>query len=287
MKSWVGRLPIAGPHLRTAYRAARAAAERPKAAAVLAEVEHPHAPRLAQVVDQLYQNAEPDSERVRAIEKERAALLQRHEPLIDGSLGAPGVADAGSSVSEACRVSKSPRAARLLYWLGRAFAPQRGIELGTNLGLSSAYQAAAFEEAGAQGRLVTLESSPYRLRIAREVHARIGLANVDYRQGRFVESLDAAIEERGPFDFAFIDGHHAHEPTLDYFERIWRNAHDDALFVFDDIRWSTGMEKAWADVCRDERVAIALDLDRVGVCVVRRQASDERWVLPPLRFALG
>jgi hypothetical protein len=35
--------------------------------------------------------------------------------------------------------------------------------------------------------------------------------------------------------------------------------------VFDDIRWSDGMLRAWERIADDPRVALAVDLDRYGV----------------------
>ena len=137
------------------------------------------------------------------------------------------------------------------------------------------------------GRLVTLEASPYRQRLARELHGRVGLDNIDYRLGLFVDTLDAALDEFESFDFAFIDGHHQHEPTLDYFDRIWRHATPGAVFVFDDIRWSDGMQRAWAELQADPRIELAVDLYSVGVCIVGREApTANRSVLPPIRYAL-
>ena len=65
-----------------------------------------------------------------------------------------------------CDVSKGRRFATFLYLLAREFKPQLALELGTNVGISSAYQAAALKLNG-RGKLVTLESSPYRLRLAK------------------------------------------------------------------------------------------------------------------------
>jgi predicted O-methyltransferase YrrM len=255
---------------------------------MLSEAGHPEGPRLAEVLSALHaRSTESGSDLVSAIEEERAALLACPEPLVDGSLGPAGLYDDGVTVDAACRVSKPPNAARLMYLLVREFGPQRAIELGTNVGISSAYQAAGLQVNGAGGRIATLEASPYRLRVARALHGRVGLHNLDYRQGLFSDTLDAAVADFGPFDFAFIDGHHQYGPTLDYFDRVWRNARDGALFVFDDIRWSEGMERAWAALQADERVALAVDLYSVGICFVRRQpASEARTVLPPIRYAL-
>jgi predicted O-methyltransferase YrrM len=286
VKRWAKRLPVVGGLARAAYHGVRAARERPTAQRRLAAAPHPSAPRIARVLARLHaRELDEGRERVAAIEKERAALLARDECLDDGSLGPGGLHDRGVSVAAACRVSKPPNAARLMYLLVREFRPVRAIELGTNVGISSAYQAAGLAANG-RGRLVTLEASPYRLRLARELHGRVGLRRIEYRQGLFAETLDAAVAELGPFDFAFIDGHHEHHATLDYFERVWRHAHDDALFVFDDIRWSEGMERAWAALRADPRVRLAVDLYTVGLCVVAREPQERRCVLPPLRYAL-
>lgn len=286
MKRWLKRVPVVGPLAWAAYRRARAARERPAVQRMLASAPHPFARRMAEVLERLHADA-PDagSDLIAAIEKERAAMLARGEPLDDGSLGSAGPYDAGVSVAAACGVSKPPNAARLMYQLVRELRPQQAIELGTNVGVSSAYQAAGLQTNGS-GRLVTLEASPYRLRLARELHARIGLRSIDHRQGLFSETLDDVVAEFGPFDFAFIDGHHQYAPTLDYFERIWRCSHDEALFVFDDIRWSEGMERAWTEIRADPRVRLALDLNTLGICVVGREPQAPCDALPLVRHAL-
>jgi predicted O-methyltransferase YrrM len=288
MKGSIARVPVAGPLLRAAWRSARTRIGRPAALHTLARATHPSASRIATALSALHTGAnDVGAETLLAIEKERTALWARHDLLADGNEGAPGLYDDGVTVAEACAASKPPDAARFLYWLVREFAPNRAIELGTNLGISSAYQAAALSQNADGGRIVTLESSPYRQRLARELHARVGLRNVDYRLGLFADTLDAAVSELGPIDFAFIDGHHQCEPTLDYFERVWRFARDEAVLVFDDIHWSEGMERAWQSICDDARVALAVDLYAVGVCVVRREpVHGERCVPPPMRYAL-
>lgn len=287
MKGLVKRVPVLGPIAHAAYQRLLAARERPESLRMLRNSAHPRASRIADVLGALTDEASFADERVAAIEKERGALLLRTEPLVDGSLDAAGLYDEGVTIDAACRVSKPRIAARMMYLLMGEFRPNRVIELGTNLGISSAYQAAGLAANDAAGRIVTLEASPYRLRLARELHGRVGLDNLDYRQGLFADTLDAAVADFGPFDFAFIDGHHQYEPTLDYFDRIWRHSHADAVFVFDDIRWSDGMQRAWAALQADPRIALAVDLGTVGICVTRPEASDApREALAPISWAL-
>jgi len=226
------------------------------------------------------QGGAPDA--IDAIERERDKLLARREPLIQGDLGLGGIYDEDVTIEAACRVSKDASAAVLLHLLVAAFEPRIALELGTNVGISSAYQAAALAHSGS-GRLVTLESSPYRQRIAREMHTRLGLLNVHYRMGLFTETLAPVLAEFDPVDYAFIDGDHQYQPTLDYFDAIWSHSAEGAVFVFDDIRWSEGMTRAWQEIRRDPRLTVVADLNSMGVCVgTRHPPAPHRLVTAPV-----
>lgn len=206
------------------------------------------------------------------IERERQRLLAHEEPLVDGSLGSGGLYDEGETVADACRASKPPLPARLLYLMLREFEPQHVLELGTNLGISSAYFAAALRLNGS-GKVITLEASPYRQRIARELHDTLGLENVEYVEGLFTDMLAGVLEASPPFDAVFIDGHHQYQPTLDYFEAILEHTTDGALVIFDDIRWSDGMWRAWRKIMEHDQVVVTVDLRTIGVCVTQRTAT--------------
>jgi len=262
--------------LRTAYRAATAPADL-VALRELARAPHPDATRIA---DALRAVKKPPGRGERAmidaIEQARTGMERRTEPLVDGTLSVPPGFDAGLTVSEACSSSKPFFAALLLYHLAKAFRPASVLELGTNVGISSAYMAAALQGHGG-GRLTTMEASPYRLRIAREVHAGLGLANIGYKQGLFVETLAPTLQELGSLDLVFIDGHHQYEPTLAYFDAIWPHARPGTLFIFDDIRWSEGMRRAWAKLREDERFALVVDVGVLGLCVGRAPGVPGRY----------
>jgi predicted O-methyltransferase YrrM len=235
----------------------------------LALAHQPEGRMVADVVRQVNGSLSGEDQACLAeIEDQRQRLLRRVDPLVDGTLGPGGLYDEGVSIESACRASKRPQAARLLYLLIRTFKPSVVLELGTNLGISAAYQAAALRRNG-HGVLVTLEASPYRTRLAQEVHRRLHLTNVTYVQGLFAETLAPTLRSIGPVDFSFIDGHHQFQPTLDYFDAVWRHSHSSPVFVFDDIRWSAGMAQAWSILSSDSRLTLVVDLDSVGVCLAR------------------
>src|SRR5690606_6597761 len=142
------------------------------------------------------------------------------------------------TVGDLCRRTSKPyRSGLLLMKLLRATGVRSCLELGTCLGISGSYQAAALE-LNADGRLVTVAGAEPVAAIAGETLARLGHGRTRLVTGRFQDTLADVLARHRPFDYAFIDGHHEEHATLDYFEAILPALTDEALLVFDDIRWS-------------------------------------------------
>ncbi len=214
------------------------------------------------------------------IEAERTGLLNRQEPLAQ-NFEDKSLPHGSKPIHQICLASKPFKQALALYQLIRSLKPHNVLELGTNLGISASYLALALQHNGA-GRLTTLEGSPYRLAIAREIHNRLNLKNITHVEGFFEDTLESTLKQIGPVDFIFLDGNHQYQPTLDYFERIILKAAPDAVFVFDDIRWSQGMERAWQQLRADTRLGLTLDLDRIGIGVKAANPSGRRFHPPAL-----
>jgi len=229
-----------------------------------------HGTRLAGVIASMKARGSGETAQIIAsIEGERARMLTLGGDLVDGSLGESSAIDAGKSIKQAVAVSKPKNGAALLYSLVREFKPTNAIELGTNVGISAAYQATALNE---RGTLTTFDVSPYRVRLARQLHAALNISNIRYEIGLFDETLPTALQTLDPVDYAYIDGNHRYQPTIDYFNLIWRHTAEDALFVFDDIRWSGEMKLAWQRIATDPRVALAVNFHSMGVCFTKRSA---------------
>lgn len=185
------------------------------------------------------------------------------------------------TVGDTCRRASKPRFwARMLFDLVRAYRPRNGLELGTCLGVSAAYQGAAMSLAGG-GSLVTLEGADSLARVARQNLDRLGRSNVRIVTGRFEDTLDGVLREQGTLDYAFIDGHHVEKATVDYFQRLAPLMAGPRLMVFDDIAWTAGMRRAWRTIVGDPRVAVAVDLSVIGVCLLgERRGPVEHFRLP-------
>jgi predicted O-methyltransferase YrrM len=225
--------------------------------------------------------AAAERQRVEAIEELRQNLSRSTETVSVPDYGAGSPSETRSAeqmyeggvttevVGDACRqYSKSRIWALLLFQLVRQVKPAACVELGTCLGISTAYQASALELNG-HGRLVTLEGSPAFAGIAGRNLESLGL---DHRAsvvvGRFQDTLDAVLDDLGSVDYAFVDGHHDEHATVRYFEKLLPHLSQQAVMLFDDIAWSPGMRRAWQRVSSDPRVDVSLDFISMGVCLV-------------------
>jgi predicted O-methyltransferase YrrM len=189
-------------------------------------------------------------------------------------------------VGELCRkASKPPAWSLLLFELVRAFRPRNCIELGTCLGISAAYQAAALRLNGA-GTLVTLEGAEALAGLSRLHLRELGLDNVTVVAGRFQDKLPGILRHGPPVDYAFIDGHHDEKATLEYYRLFLPALAGCAVLVFDDIAWSDGMRRAWSAIRSADGVGLSVDLGPVGLCVAGVAAPPRRAVGIPLSEAL-
>jgi len=178
-----------------------------------------------------------------------------------------------ASVASIARASKPKFWATLLFKLARKVPPTSGVELGTCVGISAAYQGFAMQLNG-KGKLVTLEGSPETAKIAQETLDGLGLSNSQVIVGPFHETLDETLRQSNPIDYFFNDGHHDRDAVLRYFEQAKPYLTEDAMVVFDDISWSPGMREAWETIERDERVALSVDLHDVGVVLLGKRSGD-------------
>ena len=159
-----------------------------------------------------------------------------------------------------------------LFEIVRHGGTRNALELGAAYGVSAAYQAAAIAVNGG-GRFTTIEGDPEQAKIAGSNLAGLGL-DASIVVGRFQDVLASVLGEIAPVDYVFVDGHHERDATIAYFEQILPALEEGAIVVFDDISWSDGMRDAWSAVSGHPRVAVAVDLIAIGVCVVRTDPAE-------------
>ena len=181
-----------------------------------------------------------------------------------------------NSIGNVCKASsKSPFWALMLFKLIRNFKPEMCIELGTNLGISASYQAAALKLNGS-GRLVTLEGDQTLASLAKMHLDFLQIDNCEVVTGRFQDTLEDVILQNQPIDYAFIDGHHQEKATLNYFDQISKYVSESGVLVFDDITWTDGMKRAWKAIESDNRVGLTVNLRKIGICVFNPGITERK-----------
>jgi predicted O-methyltransferase YrrM len=223
----------------------------------LASKRDPAADPLTRALRAIMLGRVPPEERawIERIEARRTSLL-------------PGDAPAGVPRPEQFVCLSLPRQwCLLLMRIIREASPSSCLELGTGLGISTAYQAAALQLNGV-GELTSLDSSAPLARTAAEGLADMGLDTATTRVGIIQTILPDEIERSGSFDFVFIDAEHEAAPTLDYFHTLLPNLTGGAIVVLDDVNWSP-MSPVLPAIRSYEYVSTCLQMDRIGVAIVR------------------
>lgn len=156
---------------------------------------------------------------------------------------------------------KSPKYAQLLFRMAQYYQPQTILELGTSLGITTSYLAAANHAA----TVYSFEGAANVAAIAQNVFTALQLHNIKLSIGNFDHTLLPGLEQMPPIDLAFVDGNHRREPTVRYFNALLPHITEHSMIVLDDIHWSPEMETAWKEIIEQPRVTCSIDLFFLGV----------------------
>jgi predicted O-methyltransferase YrrM len=186
---------------------------------------------------------------------------------------------------------------QLLFRIVHFYQATTLLEMGTSLGISALYLA---EGSVSDAQIVTLEGAKTIAEKAQSNFAHFynhlqnnGLSkhnpdiskhwnyfkptepkNIQLIEGQFEQTLPEALQQLKKLDFAFIDGNHRLEPTLAYFKQCLKYAHENTVFVFDDIHWSSEMEQAWAMIQQHPSVRLTIDVFWCGIVFLRNEQRE-------------
>jgi len=162
---------------------------------------------------------------------------------------------------------KSKRLARLLFRLAKHYQPKNVIELGTSLGLTTAYLSKAI----ASAEIISIEGNPATAAIAEENFQKLSCNNIKVIQGNFDTVLPSVLDKVPVVDLAYIDGNHRYQPTINYFHQFLSKSGSETILVFDDIHWSAEMEKAWDEIKSHPSVQYTIDIFSLGFVFFRKE----------------
>lgn len=236
-----------------------------------------HPPFLYNLITEVLEDKQAYPE-FRPIESLKQTLLRNKQTIAVTDLGAGSTADSGNirSIQSITKHSSKPKKyGRMLHHLAHYLEPQTTLELGTAMGISSAYLASGQP----RSTVTTIEGCENIARQARNNLKVLGLKNVEVLIGNFDTLLPDYLASVDHLDLAFIDGNHREEPTIKYFEQCLSKTVNTSCIVFDDIHWSQGMEKAWNAICQHEAVTLSVDLFFMGLVFFRKELSKQHFLI--------
>lgn len=166
-----------------------------------------------------------------------------------------------------------PEDLQMIFRLIKHLKLQNILEIGTSLGISTAYLAAAVEP----HPLYTLEGCPETAKVAKMNWKKLGIGNVNLMQGEFSKTLPEALSQLQHVDLVYFDGNHKYEPTMEYYRQCLDKANEYAVFIFDDIYWSREMTKAWNEIKSREEVTLTIDLFNLGIVFFRNKQPKQHF----------
>lgn len=144
----------------------------------------------------------------------------------------------------------------------KAEGPITIVELGTSLGISTAYLAMA----DSRSKVVTFEGSEAIAEMARTNWKKLGIENVACVVGNIDETLGAHAPTHA--NLIYIDANHTCEATLRYVRQLMPAMGQQSIMVLDDIHLNEDMEQAWEEVKQMKEVTSTFDFYRFGLVFV-------------------
>ena len=171
--------------------------------------------------------------------------------------------------------TKSPRQAQLLQRLCASNQSHYIIELGTNLGLSTAYLASN----NSNSQVYTLEGQPQLCQIAQQNFKQLHLNNIQIIEGNINNTLPTLIQQIPQIDLLFIDANHQYQATINYYKLAKSKVHKNTIIIFDDIHWSEGMQQAWNEIRQDPDIRLAIDIFHMGIVWFNTDIPKQHYIV--------
>jgi predicted O-methyltransferase YrrM len=162
---------------------------------------------------------------------------------------------------------------KLLYRLTKYFNPENILELGTSLGIATA----AMHLGNTKTNIFTVEGCQNTAKLAKANFETFNSKNINIITGDFTSEIESL--KTNAYDLIFFDGNHQKEATLHYFKSLLETAHNDSVFIFDDIYWSKEMTEAWEIIKRHPKVTVTIDTFFWGFVFFRKEQAREDFII--------
>lgn len=235
---------------------------------------HLHSPFLHQLYEQVLlparRNKDPDP-----VKQYRALLYQDQRLIRKKELGAKKPNPEPLRVKAmASQISMPPKYGRLLAYLIPFLNCRHVLELGTGLGIGTAYLAYSMTN-DEKGLLSTIEGCP-ETHATTKRHWQVNLQDLkmpSFYLAEIEQILPVYLNDHPAPDLVLIDANHQKEALQWYLKTLLPALANRGVVVIDDIHWSRSMAVAWDHIKADERIQMSIDFYRMGIAFKNQRLS--------------
>ncbi|HEY9220869.1 MAG TPA: class I SAM-dependent methyltransferase [Lutibacter sp.] len=235
-----------------------------------------HSPFVYDLVAKCF-NSQANPAKVKAFKGIQNSLYSNHNSITitDYGKGSSVFKSNERKVSDIAKIAgiNKKKSALLLRIVGY-FNPKNILEIGTSVGLGTSVLSIGNPEA----EIVTLEGCEKTAEVAKELFKANHLNNIQLVVGNFNETLPSVLKNK-QFDLIYFDGNHQKATTLQYFKICLETAHNNSIFIFDDINWSQEMQQAWEEIKNHPKVTITINTFFWGMVFFRKEQKKQHFTI--------
>ena len=164
---------------------------------------------------------------------------------------------------------------RTLSQLLQITKPKTILELGTSVGISTAYICKTLPDS----QVISLEGNEQLVQVAKENLQSLNIKNAEIIHGNIDDILDEVLRSLSEVDFVLIDANHRKDPLLKYFNKILPELSTAGCILIDDIRWSGEMYSGWQKICKNENIALSIEMLDQGLLINKKELKKQHYVL--------
>ncbi len=178
------------------------------------------------------------------------------------------------TIKQIARIALSPvQDIQQIFRLVQFVKPNNIIEMGTSLGIGTAYLASF----NSQIPIISIDHNSDVQKIAQSITEQLKINNVTYVSKDFDEALDSILKEHTSLDFIFIDGNHKGDAIQHYYKRLKTHIHNRSVIIFHDIHWSKDMNTAWQDIFNDSDVTVSIECYNMGILFFNKELNKQHF----------
>ena len=169
-----------------------------------------------------------------------------------------------TTIAELAKQSLPDKYNQLLFRIIAYFKPKSILEIGSSLGISTAYLAAANENNQVDG----VESNELVAIISKQNFRELSLQNVSI-ETLLDTLLTEAKRDKKTYDLIFVND--ISEGISDIYLKISSLLNEDTIVVFRDINSSSAINKSWTKIKHQATITISIELFGMGFVFFRKE----------------